>query len=445
MKITIESISPVEKKLNFEIPPERVGEEIEKMYRSLQLNTRIKGFRIGKAPRFLIEKQFGDQVSAEVGAHLVEESYTQAIEEHQIPVVTRPRVIAEKMTLGQPFRYSATVEVCPEITTVNYEGIEAERQIRKVQEKEIEDALRHLAESYSQLHSIAGREQIENGDVVRLEFAAFVNGKPIPGLQSKDRLIEMGKESVFPGFQERLLGARKGEKIEFSLPLQGELTSQPLPGRYADFRVSIHDLLQKDVPQLDNEFAKDHGECETLEDLREKIKKNLQQALDRRSEAQLEEAILNQLVEKNSFEIPPTLVREQERRMLIEAGVLRPDEDLSVEQTTLSKTLKEEISARAQRQVKSALLLDALAKQLGVFISEEEVQKRIEDIIATSSIERRQQIQTLYEHQENRSNLKRRLQQEKALRLVIEKARIQIVEKNISEGEADVAEIEEKD
>jgi trigger factor len=218
-----------------------------------------------------------------------------------------------------------------------------------------------------------------------------------------------------------------------------------LPGRYADFRVSIHDLLQKDVPQLDNEFAKDHGECETLEDLREKIKKNLQQALDRRSEAQLEEAILNQLVEKNSFEIPPTLVREQERRMLIEAGVLRPDEDLSVEQTTLSKTLKEEISARAQRQVKSALLLDALAKQLGVFISEEEVQKRIEDIIATSSIERRQQIQTLYEHQENRSNLKRRLQQEKALRLVIEKARIQIVEKNISEGEADVAEIEEKD
>ena len=445
MKVTIESISPVEKKLHFEIPLERVGEESEKRYRSLQLSARIKGFRAGKAPRFLVEKQFGEQVAAEVGAHLVEESYAQAIEEHKLPVVTRPRIVAERMTPGQPFCYAATVEVRPEVTVTNYESIEAEKQVRRVQEKEIEDALHHLAESFSQLHPLEDREQIENGDVVRLDFAAFVNGKPIPGLQSKERFVEMGKESVFPGFQECLLGAKKGEKVEFSLPFPEDQPSETSHPRHADFRVSVHDLLRKDVPPLDDEFAKDHGECETLEELREKVRQNLQQSLDRRSEAQLEEEILMQLVERNSFEVPPSLVREQERRMLTEAGVLRPEEDLSIGQTALPEQLKEEISARARRQVQSALLLDALAKQQGVLVAEEEIQKRIADIIAANGIERRQQIEALYERQENRSSLERRLQQEKTLRFVIDKAQVKVVEKDLGEGEAGVAGVEEKD
>jgi len=445
MKITIESISPVEKKLNFEIPPDRVGEEIEKMYRSLQLSARIKGFRAGKAPRFLVERQFGEQVAAEVGAHLVEESYAQALEEHKLSAVTRPRVVTEKMIPGQPFRYSATVEVRPEIAVVNYEGIEAEKQVRRVQEKEIEDALRHLAESYAQLHQVEDREQIENGDVVRVEFSAFVNGKLIPGLQGKERLIEMGKENVFPGFQEKLLGAKKGEKIEFSLPFPEDQANETSQGRNADFRVTVHSLLQKDIPLLDDEFAKDHGECETLEELREKVKQNLQHALDRRAEAQLEEEVLKQFVDRNSLTVPPSLVREQEHRILVEAGILRPEDDLSISQTTLPEQLKEEISTRAQRQVQSFLLLDALAKQLGIFISEEEVQKRIEEIIAANGIERRQQIEALYERQENRSSLEKRLQQEKTLHLIVDKAQVKIIEKDNWEGEAGVAGAEEKD
>ncbi|MGE0680826.1 MAG: trigger factor [Candidatus Binatia bacterium] len=445
MKVTIEAINAVEKKLNFEIPPERVREETEKMYHSLQVSTRIKGFRAGKAPRALIERQFGEQVAAEVGAHLVEESYAQAIEEHQLPVVTPPRVVAEKMMLGQPFRYSATVEVRPEVSVVNYEGIEVEKQVRQVQEKELEDALSRLAESFAQLHPVGDRAQVENGDVVRLDFAAFVNGKPIPGLQNKGRLIEMGKEIIFPGFQERLLGAKKGSVEEFSLPLPEDQASETPPNRQADFRVIVHELLHKEVPQLDDEFAKDHGECDTLAELREKVRQNLQQALERRTEAQLEETILTQLVDRNPVEVPPSLVREQERRMLIEAGILRPEEDLPAEQAALPEQLREEFSARARRQVQTFLLLDALAKQLNVVVSEEEIQKRIEEIITANGIERREQIVALYERPENHSSLERRLQQEKTLRLVTDKAQVKVVEKSVPEEEAGVAATEEKD
>jgi trigger factor len=445
MKVTIETVSPVEKKLNFEIPRERVGEELEKVYRSFQHGARVKGFRPGKAPRALIERQFGDQVAAEVGSHLVEESYAQALDDYKLPVVTRPYIVAEKLVPGQPFHYSATVEVRPEISVTGYEGLEVEKQVRQVRDKEVEEALQHLAESFAQLHPISDREHVENGDVVRLDFSAFVNEKPIPGLQSKGKLVEMGKENIFPGFQEHVVGGRRGASLEFSLPFPEDPTSGQSAGRTADFRVTVQEILRKEVPQLDDEFAKDHGECETLAELREKVQRNIQQTLDRRAESQLEDSLIAQLVEKNPIEVPPSLVREQERRMLVEAGVLRPDDDLAAGQAALPEQLREEFTARARRQVQVFLLLDTLANQVDITISPEEIEKRIEDIVAANGIERRQQIEAFYERQENRSALERRLRQEKTLQFMLHKAQVKLVEKSADEEEAGVAGTEEKD
>src|SRR5213593_166095 len=141
MKVLIEPLSPVQKKISFEIPLERVGEEVEKAYRALQHKARLKGFRAGKVPRPLLERHFGEQVAAEVSSLLVEESYAKALEEHLLPVVTRPQIVTEKLTPGQPFRYSATVEVRPDITVADYEGITVEKRVQKVGEREIDTAL----------------------------------------------------------------------------------------------------------------------------------------------------------------------------------------------------------------------------------------------------------------------------------------------------------------
>src|SRR5262249_13062329 len=240
MKITIEPITSVQKKLSFEIPPERVGEEIEKAYRTFQHSARVKGFRAGKAPRPLLERHFGEQVAAEVSSLLVEESYSQALEEHLLPVVTRPQIVTEKLVPGQPFRYSATVEVRPDLTVVDYEGLTVEKRVRKVAEKEIESALNHLAESFAQLHPVTYRDRVDHGDVERVHYAAFVNGKPIPGLQGKGRLVEMGKENVFPGFQEHLLGMLRGTTTEFAVAFPESGDSPEGPERFATFRVTVH-------------------------------------------------------------------------------------------------------------------------------------------------------------------------------------------------------------
>ncbi|HEV8715521.1 MAG TPA: trigger factor, partial [Candidatus Binatia bacterium] len=305
MKVTIEPLSPVQKKLLFEIPPERVGEEIEKAYRTFQSSARVKGFRAGKAPRPLLERHFGEQVAAEVSSLLLEESYSQALEEPLLPVVTRPQIVTEKLIPGQPFRYSATVEVRPDITVADYEGLAVEKRVQQVGEQDIENALSHLAESFAQLHPVTDRDQVDQGDVVRLDYTALLNGKPIPGLQGKDRLVEIGKENVFPGFQERLLGMRRGATAEFALAFPQSADSPDTPERAATFRVTVHDLARKEVPPLDDEFAKDHGECATLAELREKVSRNLQQAADRRAENQVEEELITQLLARNPFEVPP--------------------------------------------------------------------------------------------------------------------------------------------
>jgi trigger factor len=285
--------------------------------------------------------------------------------------------------------------------------------------------------------------------MVRLDFSASVNGKPAPGLEGKGRLIEMGRESIFPGLQDRLLGAKRGGVTEFVLPFpegpESQEEKEKPPTRMAHFHVVVQELLRKEVPQLDDEFAKDHGECDTLEELRGKVRQNLQLSLDRQDESRLEDAILSQLVTRNPFEVPPSLVREQERRMLVDAGLLRPDEDLASSRLALPEQFREEFSARARQQVQSFLVLEALANQQNIQVAEEEVQQRIADIVAANGVERRQQIEALYERPENRQSLEHRLQQEKTLRFVIEKAQVKTVEQGDSAGGTGVAGGEEKD
>jgi trigger factor len=441
MKALVESLSSVQKKISVEVPSERVQAELEKTYRTFQQNAQVKGFRAGKVPRPVLERHYRDQVAAEVSSHLVEETYWQALQDNAIQVVTEPQLVTEKLVPGQPFRYSATVEVRPEVPLSNYEGLEVEKRISKVTEEDVNNTLARLAENFAQLHPITERDRVENGDVVTIDYSTSVGGRQVAGLQGKGRFVEIGKEAIFPGFQERLLGAQKGETLQFSLPLPQraeEATEVTETERIAAFRVTIHDLAKKEVPVLDDEFAKDHGECDTLDELREKVRHNLQQTAERRAENQVQDAVVARLLERNTFEVPPSLVREQMRRMLIETGVVRPNADGSVNDAGLPDHMREEFTMQARKQVQSVFLLEALAKQENLTVSDEEVQQQIAEVIASVGVERRSQVEAYYAREENQRMLRNRLLHDKALRLVVEKAIVKTVE-------GDIAGTEEKD
>ena len=369
MKISIDSVDAVQKKLAFEIPAERVSQELEKAYRTVQQQARLKGFRPGKVPRPVLDRYFGEQVAQEVSSLLVQESYPRAVEEHDLHVVTQPQIVTEKLTAGQPFRYSATVEVRPRVDITDYAGITVEKPRETVSEEEVEASLQRLAESLTQLAPITDRDRVEDGDVLTLDYVGLRGGRPVPGFEAKGRLVEMGRETVLPGFQDNLLGAQRGRALQFSV-------SMPQPEGQAEqaepaaesvqpllFRVTIHDLAHKEVPALDDDFAKDHGECDTLEELRNKIRDNLHQAAERRAENQLHEALLAGVYEKNPFEVPPSLVREQLRQLFVEAGIQRPEEDVSVGEGRLTDELREQFTARARQNVQSVFVVDALVGQ----------------------------------------------------------------------------------
>ena len=437
MKISIDSVDAVQKKLAFEIPAERVSQELEKAYRTVQQQARLKGFRPGKVPRPVLDRYFGEQVAQEVSSLLVQESYPRAVEEHDLHVVTQPQIVTEKLTAGQPFRYSATVEVRPRVDITDYAGITVEKPRETVSEEEVEASLQRLAESLTQLAPITDRDRVEDGDVLTLDYVGLRGGRPVPGFEAKGRLVEMGRETVLPGFQDNLLGAQRGRALQFSV-------SMPQPEGQAEqaepaaesvqpllFRVTIHDLARKEVPALDDDFAKDHGECDTLEELRNKIRDNLHQAAERRAENQLHEALLAGVYEKNPFEVPPSLVREQLRQLFVEAGIQRPEEDVSVGEGRLTDELREQFTARARQNVQSVFVVDALVEQLSLSVSEEGVRQKIEEL-ASANPEQKQQLENFYAQADNRQALERQLLREKAVQAVVDKAEIKAVDKEVA-------------
>ncbi|MSQ48334.1 MAG: trigger factor [Deltaproteobacteria bacterium] len=435
MNVHIEALDAVQKKLTFEIPPDRVKEEVEKTYRTFQRTAQVKGFRAGKVPRPVLERHFGEQVASEVSAHLIEESYIQALQEHSLQVVADPHIVPEKLISGQPFRYSATVELRPEIVVKDHEGVEAEKTVRKVTEEEVDKSLAQIAESLAQLHPITDRDQVENDDVATIDYAASSDGRPLSDLQGKGRLVEIGKEVIFPGFQGKLIGARKGETVHFSLPFprEAEDPQEPAPTeRLAAFRVTVQDLARKEVPTLDDEFAKDHGECDTLVELREKVRTNLQQHADRQANDQLQDAVMTRLLELNPFEVPPTLVREQMRRMLIDARMVSPDIDAVTLEARLPEGLRDGFMNSAKKQVQVSFLLEALATQLELSVPDEEVQQQVSSIAERVGPTQLPQITAFYGREENRRALRNRLLHEKALHLVVEKARVKVVEREVA-------------
>jgi trigger factor len=431
MKVSVAEISSVQRRIEVEFPPERVQEELEKSYRGLQQRIRLRGFRAGKAPRGLLERHFGEQVAEEVGSRLIEESYVEILDQHSLPVVARPQIVAEKVVPGQAFHYSAMVEIKPEVTLGDYQGLEVEREQMRVGEEEVAGVLSRLQEALAQVRPVTDRDGVEKGDTVTLDYAGFVDGQPMAGLRGESQTVEVGSGSVLPEFEERLVGIRRGVPTEFALAYPVEGGPVGLAGKTVTFRVTVREIGTKELPPLDDEFAKDHGECGTLAELQEKVRADLQAVAERRTEARLREELLAQLVTRNPIAVPESLVERQFQRLVAELRVPPRPGAQGQGEAELPAQVREELLSRARRQVQGSLLLDALARQQGLVVSDAEVDSRLAEIVAGSG-EHRRQVHAYYEQEENRQALRARLLQEKALGVVVDRAKVKTVDKNVA-------------
>lgn len=382
MLLNVENLSPVKKKLKIEIPIDIIESEIESAYHQLNKRVKIPGFRPGRVPRGLLERQYKDNVEHEVIEKLLPQYYSDAVRDSGIIPVQNPRIEGDiKIEKGQPITFTATVEIKPFIEVSNYDGIEIEGKEITISDDDVEKAMANLSESHAYLEKTAGDHRVENGDFVLIELEGSIDGEPVEVLRSRDYLLEIGSNTFIPGIEERLISHSAGETINVKTTFPEDYPHAELKGKEVDLNIKLKEIKKKVLPSLDDEFAKDMG-SETLDNLKEKLKNDLIERMKRQIERGYKEEIIKRLIDSHSFEVPPSMIDSEVYEMIVEnnshlLNKERVAEDFLREEI---ERLRNEYTPLAIRSVKGALILEAISKKENITVSKEEIDAEVERI-----------------------------------------------------------------
>ena len=438
MKINVNVISPVQRKIEVELPPEAVREEFARVYGNLVKRAKIRGFRPGKVPRPVLEGIYGEEVRGEVRSRLVESSLQELFRDQKIPVVSQPRVETQDLREGQAFAFSALVEVKPEIEVRDYLGLELRKVKLTVTDTEVDKALQHLQNTHAHLEPVdENRDTAEKGDFVLIDFTGSVDGKPFPEGKVENYLLELGAGQTLPQFEEALIGLQKQTEHAIKVAYPEDYFKAELAGRTALFSILIREIKRKVLPPLDDEFAKDYGECSSLEELREKLRGRLQSQLEEMQNQELKEQILSQLIDRHSFDVPPALVEEQirylEQRYRAREAALRSEAQA---EPAAADSLRKGWEQQAQRQVRAMLLVEKIGEREKIEVSDEDVQRKVDEM-ARAAKERASAVRKVYSQPSAREDLRSQMIFDRALHFLFERARITEVHPPLKVDEVD--------
>jgi trigger factor len=377
MKVTVEELSPSKRVLHVELPSERVTDRVEATFREWCQKLQLPGFRRGRVPREIIRKRFQAEVHEEVLRDLIPDSYREALAQVAIEPVSQPAVEDVHFHAGEPLTYRAVVEVKPSVTAKDYRGVTLEREKVEVSDQEVDRALEYLREDAAEYVPMEGWPALKD-DLVILDHDGSINGKPFKGGSGKNLTVALGHEGYLPGFTEQLAGMQKGEAKQFTLQIPADGPRKELAGRSVEFRVAVKEVKKRRVPELNDEFAKTVGDVETLAALREKLRQQLVQRKTREQDAALKRTLMEKLVQQHTIDVPEAMVDREAAAVLEElAMTLRATggrmEGLPEDPEALRTTARE----TATRRVRQALLLEAVAKQENLAVTEDEIEAEV--------------------------------------------------------------------
>jgi trigger factor len=431
MKIDIDELSPVQRKVRVELPAETVAGEFSRAYKNLGQRVRVRGFRSGKIPRSVLQGIYGDEVKGEVKSHLVEESLEGIVKERGLQIVSRPEVEANDLHEAEPFSFSAVFEIKPEFEAKNYLGMEVEKAKLSVTDDQVEEALRRLQEGHARLEPVEGREVVQKGDFVTLDFEGTIGGKPFAGSKGENYMLEVGSGHALPQFEDAVAGLKLGERQTVSVNYPETYPNKEIAGKAVDFSVAAREIKQKILPVLDDEFAKDHGECASLEELKSRIHRRLEEELERYQHEELKEKLVSRLIESHSFSIPPSMV-ERQTRYLMERYQNQTAEhrDADAGSPPLEEVRKT-LERRAARQVQATLLVEKIAALEKIVVSDKDVQDRV-DGLARAAGDRAKTLREFYSRPEAREDLRAQIVFDRTVDFLLERARIKEVDPPVS-------------
>jgi trigger factor len=417
-RITLEDLTPVRKRLRVEIPAEAVSAELDRAFGEVGRHARLRGFRPGKAPRAVVEKMFGDQVRREVLGRLVEESFHHAVSEHKLDVVGTPDIDADTLDMAQGITYSAVIDVRPTITIGNLDGIQVARPSDAVGDDDVARVLERLRESVGQLRPIEDRHVVEAGDVVTVDLTSRLDDNE--PMHREDVLLEAGGGTFPAALERQLVGQAVGAHVPLTVAYPADYGNPGLAGKTVHFEVDVKAIRAKELPPLDDDFARDHGRSESLDELRAKVRADLEREAKERADAVVREAVLGELVGRHTFDVPRSLVERRAEAMLQGLdvrGAEGPDRERALGE------LRAQLEPRAENQVRAELLLDAIAERDGIAVSDAEVSAEA-NALAARERQVNERVRAFYERPETRAALRARLLRDRALARVLAGARI---------------------
>ena len=429
MQVTVEDISSVKKTLHVEISQQEVAREIDKAYDEIKRSAKIKGFRPGKTPRTVLEKMFRKDVLADVSSRLIQSSLIDAIREKDLRVVGRPDLAPPELDAAQSYKYTATVEVTPPIADIDYKGLALKRSTYQVSDAEVDAQLKALQKNLAKLQPIAESRPAREGDHLLITFEGFQGGKPCADTpRTESFTVKLGSGAVLKEFDEQLAGMAAGQSKEFPVTFPADYQKKSLAGQIVDFHVTLNEIREQILPEIDDELAKRAGRYETLDALKQEITANLRQGYDKRVEQELNEQAFAGLLARTSFEVPETLVEAELEGILEEA-----ERSFSYRNTTLEdmgltrESIKEKYRETAVKQVKRHLLLGKLIEQEKLAVDDAEVEQAMGEM-AASFQQPIEHVRRYYrDNSEKLDYFKHALLEKKATRMIIAGATVEDV------------------
>ena len=377
MSLQVEKLEKNMAKLTIEVPAEELDKAIKTVYNKQKGHFNIPGFRKGKVPYHMIEKMYGAAVFYEEAANeIIPGAYAKAYDECELEIVSQPEINVVQIEKGKPFIFTAEVAVKPEVTLGEYKSLEVEKTSTRVTQKEVDARIQEEAEKNARTVSV--ERPVQDGDEVVLDFEGFVDGEAFEGGKGENYPLTIGSGSFIPGFEEQLIGVEAEKEVEVNVTFPEEYHSEELAGKEATFKCTVHEIKVKELPELDDDFAAEVSEFDTLEEYKADIKAKIKEQKQAEGNRQKEDQAVEKAVANATMEIPEAMIDTQVGQMVQEFAQRLQSQGLSMEQyfqftgLTADK-MNEEMRPQAVKRIETRLVLEAIAKAENIEISEEKL------------------------------------------------------------------------
>jgi trigger factor len=378
--IEVEDVSAIKKKVTFEVPETRVQDMIDQEYRELKKTVQIKGFRRGKVPLNILRSYFKDKVVADTARKIIEETLEPGLDEKNIKPVSVAKIDPETLEVGKPFKYTAEIDVTPQLEVKDFKGLKLTRTVKKITDEEIQERLEGLRERHARLSPVPEDRELREGDHIVVDVVAEAEGETIAALTVNDYHMELGRDFYLPDFDTKLFGLKTGETREVTLNLPEDFPRKNIAGKEGKFTVTVTEAKERILPDLDDDFAKDLGKFETIDQLKEEIAKDIQQLWENQTEMETRRQIVDQLLEKNEFEVPETLVEQRIDQMLSNSLQRLAAQGIDPKRLPMpTQSQRDQFRPEALKAVKAGVLMAAVGSQEGITVSDEQVEKAVRE------------------------------------------------------------------